>query len=402
MEPSTDPTETDQTEVMQTMERLYWPDPFVRMPEDPNVSHAAWTKFIEIHGKHPASQSPVLYALPNDLVDAINQEMPDFFSIDDAKFEQDLATLSGGGFFLHRPFTYIAIPGREVLREERKVVADLASRHEASARRIREMLVDEMRSVGYSNEQIAEWEQAKIAEKEKVAERQQGYAGWLITNPGFWEEREAFRASWLSTIEELGAFPPLPVSLMREHPEPPPEKYKLFYAEYCYFCRRWGLEGFVTWDLPVPMQPQLSGPCLYYLPAIQDAGVLAFIPWYLLRDREIELHTLAERVRMAMGPEHLRAWLDRADKDLGHARFGKMLLVYIYVELGLKSRYAGRLKGSVESLDRALAHYFTAEPKDPAAADREAETVRKIRQELSRRLKDCESQSKHQNASYHG
>ena len=375
------------TDAQRPEELSGWADLWGRSPEMPREPHCAWEQFVKTCGTHPACQEEVQYALPHDFLDAINREMPDFFSIDEAQFERELTTLSGGGFFLQRPFTHIALPRREFMREEETKVTELTLRQENSARDIRELIVEEMQTVGYSNEEIRRLEEDKALEKANVTKRQQGYAGWLVTNHVFHKERDLLRMKWASTIVELGTFPPIPMSLIRERPDPPPERHRLFYAEYCFFCRRWGLEGFATWHLPVPMQAQLSGPCLYYLPAIQDAGVLAFVPWYLLRDREIELHSLAKRVRMAMGPEHLRDWLDRTDKDFGHERFGKMLLIYVFIELGLKSRYADRCQGRVESLDRALGYYFALRSDGPTEAEKEAETVRKIRQEMNRRLK---------------
>jgi hypothetical protein len=251
------------------------------------------------------------------------------------------------------------------------------------------MLEDEMRSSGSTEKDIQRYREGEHDEKSSLEIRQRAYTGWLVTNPDFFQDRDAFRMAWESTVQQLGGFPQLPLSLMGEKPVQPSEEYRDFYSNYKKLCVTWGLNGFATWNLPRAMRPELGGPSLYYLPAIGEAGVTTFVPWYLLRDKDIQLDELVDRIRMLKGPEHLKDWLDHKPKDWGYPRFAQMLEIYIYVELCLKSRYAERLKRNVERLDRALGYYLSPGPDKEAGTESEAETIRKIRQAMNRRLKSC-------------
>jgi peptide deformylase len=68
-----------------------------------------------------------------------------------------------------------------------------------------------------------------------------------------------------------------------------------------------------------------------------------------------------------------------------------MLRMYVYLELGLKCRNGIRLKGRLTGLDAAFARYFQ-HTTDSLEAERYVGSVKKVRQELSRRLKKVEEE----------
>lgn len=253
-----------------------------------------------------------------------------------------------------------------------------------------------MQKSGYTGEDIQRRRKAEHTEKGDVEVRQRAYAGWLVTNMEFRQDRDAFRAKWEPTVEALGGFPRLPLSLMGERPSPPHEEYREFYDDYKRLCVTWGLDGLATWDLPCPILPELSSRSLYYLPAIQEAGATLFVPWYLLRDKNIQLDDLAERIRMLKGPDHLKDWLDHKPRNFGYGSLIQMLEIYIFLELCLRPRYSDRLKRNVEKLDLALGNFCSSRPKKEAGTEQKTETIRKVRLVMSRRLRLYAAQTGHQ------
>ncbi|MCY2990947.1 MAG: hypothetical protein NTY19_24190 [Planctomycetota bacterium] len=255
------------------------------------------------------------------------------------------------------------------------------------AANIRELLNDEMRRSGRSEKNIRRYWEDERERNRKVESRRWGYAGWLVTDTTFRSECDSFRNEWGQEVEKMRGFPTVPMSLMGERPEPPPPESREFYAAYRFFCSRWGLEALATWDLPIPLRPQLGSPSVYHLPSLGESGLLLLVPWYLLRDKDIRLDELAEHVRIMHAPEHLRDWLDGNPKAWGYERFAKMLDLYIYRELCLKPRYETRLKGNTERLDNAFGYFLCDDPDEPDRPPKEMETVRKIRLEMQRRLR---------------
>lgn len=73
-----------------------------------------------------------------------------------------------------------------------------------------------------------------------------------------------------------------------------------------------------------------------------------------------------------------------------------MLQLYVYFELGLKSRYADKLFGKTKAIDRALGQFFKQLDPDSDGGISVGDAVKKTREEMSRRLKDCEVAVSHQ------
>ena len=171
------------------------------------------------------------------------------------------------------------------------------------------------------------------------------------------------------------------MSLMGEPPAPPAVEDREFYDDYLTVYQHWGLERLVSWELPVPLKPELVQPSLYHLTDLVSAGVLVFAPWYLLRDKTINLHVLANRKSVLSSTSHLKQWLGRKTDQWGHDRYARMLKLYVYLELALKARYGDRLRRQLDALDGAFAGFIYGDPV------RASDSVKKMRRELSRRLK---------------
>jgi hypothetical protein len=174
---------------------------------------------------------------------------------------------------------------------------------------------------------------------------------------------------------------------MGERPPEIPKSEREFYNDYLHFYQRWGLDTLATWDLPIPMRPELATPSLYPLSHVGEAGVVMFVPWYLLRDKDITLRDIAEHRRLLNAPNAVTPWLDSVPKNWGHDRNRLMLELYIYVELCLKRRYPDRVHRKFERLDLALSRFLVKRKAKYSDSDSKTETVRRVRFEIQRRLK---------------
>ena len=367
-----------------------WRCPLFESPR-PTGPSAAWDLLASSYPDKTLNLDQV-YSLPLRLIESIWSAVPGFFNDEERQFERTLAKIAGHGFFQKTPLTYEFLPAsdRETVCSEESQQLD--RRHEEADTGIRQMLNDEMTAMGRSNEEIRDyWEQDRQL-TEKINLRRRGYAGWLATNPDFHQCRDLFRERWEQRIADLRGFPTIPRSFAGESPSAPPEQDRGFYGDYMHFYQRWGLESFVTWDLPLPMRPELVSPSLYHLSSVQSAGMLLFVPWYLLRDKELNLHELAEQRGILSAPRNLGLWLDRQPKNWGHDRFGTMLDLYVWLELALKPRYAERIKGNLDRLDHAFAQFLCADPNDPDGPVKMAENIRRVRQEMQRRLAPSEDE----------
>ena len=151
--------------------------------------------------------------------------------------------------------------------------------------------------------------------------------------------------------------------------------------------RKWGLQGLATWELPVPIRPELTKPsALPYSELSSEAGMLLFVPWYLMRDKDVKLHELAD-VRRTMGaPPDLDDWLDGEPANWGYERFGLMLQIYVFLELAIARRYGDRIRRRTGKLDHALSRFFCRERGEEQRTESYVDTVRRVRQRLHRCL----------------
>ena len=351
------------------------------------ATESAWQVLVSHYPGHPCLQDDAVYALPTGLIDAIQRVLPKFWTSEAEAFERELAASATHGFFLGRQIGFPSLDERVVPEDEPEFNRSITERAERVAQGITALIVSELNERGRSEQEKAEYF-AKIDElKRKVAERQLGYAGWLATSPDFHRDRDQLRKRWAAKIREIGYMPRFPRSLMGENPPAIPRDERDFYSDYMQFYRRWGLDTLATWDLPVPMRPELASRSMYPLSRVGDAGVVMFVPWYLLRDKDITLREIADHHRHLHAPAELASWLDGLPKNWGHDRYRLMLELYIYLELCLKRRSAARLHRNLERLDLAISRFLAARNAKTSQQDRMAETVKRVRLKMMRRLR---------------
>ena len=184
--------------------------------------------------------------------------------------------------------------------------------------------------------------------------RSVAYTAWLITNKTFREEWAPYVELWQEDIASDGRFPLRLDSLFGERfdfEDPEVDQMLNFFS-------RWSLRSFLTWDLPVPMVPQLSGIVRGHPLDLADGGLLIFLPWHLLRDQSISLKDLSAELISTAKPDHLSEWLVRGNtgnKKMGYQRLRHTLALYIFLVRGLDVRYPDQLLGNMERIDQAFA-----------------------------------------------
>ncbi len=299
---------------------------------------------------------------------------------------RDLARLSGGGFFLEHSYGYP--PLRESFPEDNteEEAHVLLQRQRATDQQIKQMLAEDMEQRGRSPFLIQEHFATRDEIVEKIEVRKWGYVGWLVTNPEFRKEWADVRKAWEPRIREIGGFPVYPTDFQGRSPVVP-EGIRDFYNDYTRFYQRWCIHTFANWNLPIPMWAGIATPSFYPLAQVSEAGMALFIPWYLLRDHTFKLHDLDKHERFSKGPDRLEAWFNRNRSRWGHERLGTMLKVYALVELCLKARYADRINRRTEELDYSLSRFLFQGPDTKDAPIGKVDSIRKIRQEMARRLK---------------
>ena len=339
-----------------------------------------WTEFAAEFRGHPALDEETIYALPERLITSICEEGIRLFSPEEERFERALSRIAGVGFYKQSPIHYPLLATAPI-NKSAEPGTDFERRNAAAGMEIQAMLEASLRRSRRTPDEIEQYFRTITKVQERVRERQLGYAGWLATEPAFRNEVAEFRDKWGARVRAHKRLPVLPISLVGEKPRKIRETSRSYFAAYMLFYRRWGLEALATWDLPIPMRPELAQPSLHYLPDLSDAGVMVFLPWYLIRDKEFTIAEIASHKAILDLPWQLEAWTNREQQNWGYERYAAMLKLYIYLELGLKQRYGTRLMRKTEALDRAFADYLYGNKITSA------DSVKKTRQQMNRRLK---------------
>jgi hypothetical protein len=335
-----------------------------------------WDEFARSHEGNLVLEHDPLYALSEPIIDAIKAEAPAFFTPDQESFERDLAAATDFGFF-HQQALGMTARDRQ---PDPETGLTFMERHERNARALDELLGEGLRRDGLSQGEVVEHLQQGACQREAVEGRMDAYVGWLVTNRCFRAEVAELRTRWEATVRQRGRFPPFPRWPFAGDDggaDGPPE-----FREECYaFYRRWGLDRMLTWDWPIPMEPDLDVVMREELHRLTDAGVVLFIPWYLLRGERLNLQGVVQRARAACREGHLRDWLHKAPgrrgDELGDIRYERLQWIYRYYGLALMRRYGAACRGHVQRLDRALARVI----------GRDEDTVKKLRLELQRLLR---------------
>ena len=371
----------------------------VRSPEQGGIGgeSTVWAEFSQRNAGHAALSEDVIHALPMRLIESLTRHAPGLLSADDVRFEQDLTRSSGSGFFLKRLFHSPLLPDPGIEPDDGQ--RQLIERQRRNENALPEAMAEDMRAHGSSEVTIQRFFEQRRQYRERAEQRRRGYAGWLITSPAFQASRMDFCDRWGDRIEEAGGMPALPEFEMVTRLPVVPKNDREFYTDYMTFFRRWSLETLSTWQLPLPMRASPVQLAPYNQTILGEAGLKLFVPWYLLGDKDLKLHELAEHHASYGDVAHLSGWLQREDpgkKGWGYARFSTMLQLYVCLNRGLHLRYPKRIRGRTSQIDEAFTAFQLQQPASASGLDSKAESTRKIRQQLNRRLNRCRETLKEQ------
>jgi hypothetical protein len=331
---------------------------------------SVWEAFARRHAGQPFLERETLYSLTEPIIDAVKAVAPDFFSADQERFERDLARSASFGFFHRNPLGYT--------RSDRDGGAGLAERGARSGRAIEEMLRDEYRRGGMCDPEIRDCFRASDDRRQVMNTRQDAYTGWLVTNTEFRDDVSGLQSRWAALVGELGRFPSFPrwpaddLGLDTAVPD-------CFRDEFLAFYRRWGLERMLTWEWPVAMEPDLVGGMIRDLHEMSETGVVLFVPWYMVRGEKLNLQEVVRLARATSPPPHLRDWVGktrRKQDEMGDVRYERLAWLYRFLELALRRRYPQACRRRAQRMDLALGRVI----------GRDAESLRKLRQEMQRAL----------------
>lgn len=336
------------------------------MSDAPPAAHPEWSVFVSRHAGNPFLSHDPLYALDEDLIEAISSGLPEFFSATQRRFERDLAQTASFGFFLQRPLGRVRQPSGSDGKQSANEQSNPATQQ------IQEMLAEQMRRAGADAEDTSAFFELGREHRRVIEARQEGYAGWLILDPVFRDEVQQFREKWGGAIAAIGRFPRLPLWMVpdvTDNIETPAGFRDECYQFYC----RWGLDTFLTWDWPVPMEPDLDAGLRQNNNLLSSAGMLVFIPWYMTRGEKLDLSEVVRRSRLASAPDHLLDWVSNRPGQLtdgmDDGRLATARWLYRHYELVLMRRYADACQGNFHRLDIAFAKVLK----------RSEDTIKKVR-----------------------
>jgi hypothetical protein len=334
-----------------------------------------------------------IYVLPTELTIALQEcsapGRPRFFTPDEEELELAFAEKYRHGVFLGSGFVYLLFP-IEPKKSKSKKAREFDRRMARNDERIRRMMEYEMSSSGRSATEIDAYFSLAESRDEYVNLCRTAYAGWLVTNPVFRDAIQSFRERRSALIERVGNLPTLPRTFFGLSTESIPKSRREFFVDNSMLYRSWSIDGLSTWDLPIPMKPQFDGAGIYNLNQLSPAGLTVFVPWYLLREKQLTIQSLASMQRTYSSPNHLNSWLDRRPKNFGVERYAVLLRLYICLELALKPRYAPRVRNNLGLFDRAFARYLSGASARPKESEAMVDSVRKLRLVMSNRLKSTQ------------
>ena len=335
---------------------------------------------------HPGNQvlnvNP-LYSLHEELLGiisgkatgALTEQMgvvPGFLSKEEVAFERDLARTVSGGFFHQQPFDCVLLA-----KPVDKRLDDLGEK-------IRSALVETLAEDGVHPQRTHSALDAEARYQEMADHRAVAYAAWLVMSPRFREERDALRETWGKFVDDKKRFPwlggpPLgaPVRITARNREAQ--------ARFMFFYRRWGLQTFLTWDLPVPLRPAIQSSADLGEFGATEAGVSLFVPWYVLRDGRFKLADLAHQMQTLANPDHLAGWIEaastpkskRADVRLRHCAGPLPVPAPCSAKPLRGSTWLGHRKAGqgLRAVSRALGRERPANPTPPPAKPSSQEAV---------------------------
>ncbi|AMV17427.1 hypothetical protein [Planctomyces sp. SH-PL14] len=351
-------------------------------------SPSQWQKLNDEFAGDPRLAIDPLFALPKELLTAIEAHCPGLLPPSDFRFERRLRELSATGFYRQQTVFSDVLDGHDwgTNEYELEAVGDWQQRVLADQDRdFREVLSTDAFTEALAAQRYA----IRHSIESRVRERLLGYSGWLVTHPEYWREVILFQLAHYAVMPEYGECSPqfaVGAKFQGRRRNKNVERAK---AELQALFDRWCLSGCCTFHVPEPTRAGMMVGDTIQSPGIRSDGITLFLPWPLLADRSFTVAELFEFHRKKTDLRHLDEWFGKSSK-LSYIRYGRMLQLYVYLHLALKQRYRDRLRGSMDDVEVAFAAFWEPTEKSKSALSKGAESVRKLRQALNRRRKACQ------------
>jgi len=363
-----------------------------------------WLAFEKRHPGTPFLNEDPVYSLAEDVLDAITQELPNFFTQEELGFERDLARMTGGGFYLRRPIgtptsvlykpgltvgefiDYSYFPHRDGTNQAKRLNPAVNPEwfKDEPIKQMSKAIEDFQASIWEASGKKKTDINAAVSqaqdEERLILRRAEAYSGWLILNKQFHQELGVLRAECQAWVTRQGGLPK-PAQETGSGATSGRRKGHGPGRDACFaFYRRWCLDRMLTWELPAPLDVRLhfsagDGPLLTI-----DEGVTLLLPWYMLRGGQFDLQEVVRRIRFEVTPAHLRAWVSNqpgsGGESTGEISYQRLYGLYRCYELVLFRRYPRACKKNIEKLDQILA----------ALMQRESDWVKRLRQRMRRIL----------------
>lgn len=375
------------------------------VPDSPYEAHrraeidGRWAEIVAAFPDDARLKPPVIYAVPIPLLKCLKTQVPDLLSDKDLRFEKRLRGLAGTGFLDQKAFACEILdpagsgevnsvlygdPVGQMMREANLGVHGVFSIDLKSTRSVTRK---QKREITERQEDLKKRQQGL---QKRIIERLQGFAGWLVTNPVYCHEAADLAHEWAKTQESASRLPTSEVfsglNLPRLSGDQLAQMSKLS-GKARTFLKKWNLVRLDTWDLPIPIPPiQFSDDAL---PTndVRSMGVSVFIPWSLLANKDLKIDEVVEYHRLRHDLSHLNTWTgEHSRRKWGPERLARMFQLFVYFHCAISRRYSDRIQENLRRLDRAFASYWNPKLADEDSLNAAADSVRKIREELKRRL----------------
>ena len=194
-----------------------------------------------------------------------------------------------------------------------------------------------------------------------------GYAGWLLTNPQFLDERDGLLQKWSGQQAKHGIpqngptrFGGVPHAKMFQPVTD--DSTSRFLSAFKQFYARWRLQHLKTRELPEPLSPQipLVTP-LAILTHMEAGGVSLYQPDTMPVPPRDRLRDILEEIRVHHQDDHLADWVDVVGRNRHNDNslqfYGSILAVHHYWTV-LEERHSQALKGNIGRVEEAFAEFL--------------------------------------------
>jgi hypothetical protein len=335
-----------------------------------------WAEFTRRHGSERVAADP-LYALPEALRVALVEEVPNWFSQADLAFEMDLEILCRRhhaiGLFQNRPVGDVLLVPVSMRTEFFPALARSLSEEAAT--------VTETQAAAEAGDDCMS----------PIHDRLNAYRGWLLTNPVFLNDVSQLRETWGDVVKMLGFFPAYGrLAHGRIGAQQPSGGRSIvtegFARDWNTFYERWQLQRLLTWDLPEPLGPNLSGMAFPASVVRPPSQITIQLPATFALPNPKSLGSLVTSIQRTHQPEHLQGWqqvLDqRHPRGLRFQGFRQIFFLRFYRDIVLARRYPDRFRGRIAAIDRAFAAFLGE--MDHAGRSLSEDAVKKLRQHIDR------------------